>query len=134
MTPGNKEGLPVIADIDPSWLFLAGVVIITTILVRMAYRRSGTDRRGRKAAIPSNAAAPPLSSTYRDLIARLESKEVEINELSRESIARLDNKIAMLQRLLAEADAKIARLERVTVAAEGARREGGESGRSEMSR
>jgi hypothetical protein len=71
------EGFRMLAAIDPAWLFLAGVVVLTTVLVRMAHRR----------------------------------QEPRFNEPSREEIARLDNKIAILQRLLAEADETIARLE-----------------------
>jgi hypothetical protein len=46
------------------------------------------------------------------LLQKLEGKEVEFNDLAREALARLDNKIAILQRLLADAESTIARLQR----------------------
>jgi hypothetical protein len=105
----------VLAAIDPSWLFFAGVVILTTVLIRITYRRQGAIRRGLPASTAPSVTDPRYSPSHRDLLGRLESKEVEFQEVAREAIARLDNKIAILQRLLAEADAKIARLEQATL-------------------
>ena len=101
--------------IEPSWLFFAGVVILTSVLIRMTYRRQGAVPRGAKGSGAPSATPPSPSTSYRDLLGRIESKEVEFHEVSREAIARLDNKISILQRLLGEADAKIARLERATL-------------------
>jgi hypothetical protein len=117
--------------LDPSWLFLAGVAVLTTMLVRMTYRRRGPARGGSAAAIEPPNHLPSVSPAYRELLGRLETKEVEFNDLSREAMARLDNKIAILQRLLAEADAKIARLEGASVAAGAAEWERGKGGEGE---
>jgi hypothetical protein len=84
----------------------------------MTYRRQGAIRRSAIASAAPSATPSSVSPPARDLLSRLERQEVEFQELSREAIARLDNKIAILQRLLAEADAKIARLERATLEAE----------------
>ena len=114
-----------LAELDPQWLFFAGVAILTTVLVRMSYRNRGRPRGGRSHAAATQAPAASAGSPYRDLVQRLEAKEVEFNDLARENLALLDNKIAILQRLLAEADAKVARLEQAAgIAREAWRNEG----------
>ena len=100
-----------LAALDPQWLFFAGVAVLTTVLVRMTYRGRGRSRGDRSHVGASQRTAASASPSYRDLLKRMESKEVDFNDLARDSIARLDNKIAILQRLLAEADVKIDRLE-----------------------
>jgi hypothetical protein len=105
--------LPIIlADVNPTWLLLAGIAILTSVLVRLTYRRS---RRHRPSIAAAGSSGPPgtPSASYRDLLRRLEEKEVEFEELSRSAMARLDNKIAILQRLLAESEQAIARLQEV---------------------
>ena len=101
---------PLLAEVNPTWLLLAGVAVLTSVMVRLSYRRK-RGGRGRVAPAGVPPGSPTATASSRDLLRRLEEKEVEFDELSRSALARLDNKIAILQRLLTESDAAIARLQ-----------------------
>lgn len=101
-----------LAEINPTLLLLAGIAVLTSVMVRLSYRRA----RGRRPHAPDPSTLPASAvpgGSYRDLLRRLEEKELEIEELSRGALARLDNKIAILEQLLGESNAAIARLEEV---------------------
>lgn len=99
-----------LAEINPTWMLLAGIAVLTSVMVRLTYRRS-RQRPSRARPAASQPTSAVHNPTYHDLVRRLEEKEVEFDELSRTALARLDNKIAILQRLLAESDQTIARLQ-----------------------
>jgi hypothetical protein len=104
----------VFAAVNPNWLLLAGVAVLASAMVRLTCRRYWPARPPQDAAPATRFSSPGatgLSPSYQELLRSLERKEVEFQELSREALARLDNKIFLLQRLLAESEATIARLQ-----------------------
>lgn len=85
-------------------MFFCGVVFILAVLIRGAMRR--------KAAGPTNARASDRQdfTPVRDQIDKL---LVDLQETSRELIARLDNKIRMANQLIKEIDDKKAQVEKL---------------------
>ncbi|MBI2932455.1 MAG: hypothetical protein HYY16_12455 [Planctomycetes bacterium] len=85
----------------PSTAFvILGVVFVLAALLLLAARRSSSSGR-------PGLFAREEEEHARDQLQRLLA---DIQELSREHVARLDTKIRMLQQLLAEADARIREL------------------------
>ncbi len=97
----------------PGLLLLAGVVILAAILLRRSYRYYGRRRRGRR--------EPPLvqlprpsgrwGGTQTDAAAQLAKREIEMYELYRQLSAQLDNKIVVLQQLMAQSEEVMRRLD-----------------------
>lgn len=88
-------------------MFVAGVVLLTTLMLRLALRRSRTSARA--AAHPIQLERPRPG----DLDAELRRSQVEMHELLREWKAELDNKMRALQLLILEAEQKQQQLERL---------------------
>lgn len=82
-------------------LVLLGVAT-TTLMLRLHISR----KKNRVSDSPAKFALPAAEDRSVEVMRR----QVEIYDLAREAQARLDNKIAMLQQLLVEADERIARL------------------------
>ncbi|MGL4512416.1 MAG: hypothetical protein ACRCT8_04940 [Lacipirellulaceae bacterium] len=83
------------------WLAAAGVALLTTVLLRRLWRRS-----------QAPTAAPirePCSPAY-DSHAELERQKVELHELARDATARIDTKLALLDELIRQSDARAAEL------------------------
>ncbi len=86
---------------EPNWMFLAGVVLASFVLIRLYLIRS---RRARNSAIETPrqpdfrrgqffASAPPQAVQW----------QVEMHEIARETKAELDSKMRALQVLLRDA-------------------------------
>ncbi len=96
--------------LDPRLLWLAALAVVTALLLRRTYRRLGRRRK----AEPALARVPRPASERRQLsdappeIARY---EVQLHETARELTAVLDSKMVALNCLIAQAQAKIDRLE-----------------------
>ena len=100
------------ASIIP-WLgFFLGVALITTLLLRKSQRRLGRRRIGSIdppiVHVPE-VNTPWLSSSHRTE-SSLDSQEIELYEFTRELTGRLDSKIAVLQQLIIQSEAKISEL------------------------
>jgi hypothetical protein len=92
------------------WLVLGTAGATTLAMFRVAALRRRQQQADRQVAMPQPTATggPPRG------VARWEA---ELHEFTREVEARLDNKMAVLQQLVVHADERIAKLERLAVAA-----------------
>ena len=112
-------------QIDPSWMFAAGIALAAWLLLRTAYRRQ------KKSVMSANS---PLSSTRRssrlqfhrpltDAPPEIVRWQVEMHDTARDLKAELDSKISVVQTLVGMAreehrrlDEAIARAERLGLA------------------
>ncbi|MCC6572516.1 MAG: hypothetical protein IT462_01880 [Planctomycetes bacterium] len=96
---------------DPTQLALmaAGLVAIMASLVlpRLVHRLAG-----RRKAIGARSSVPAAAPVNEAQLTAARELVVEIDDLSTRALARLDSKIRVLNKLIAEADEKIAKLER----------------------
>ncbi|MCA9269777.1 MAG: hypothetical protein KDA41_14955 [Planctomycetales bacterium] len=92
-----------------SWLLFAlGVTMMIVILMRRYMRHFGP-RRG---TAPAHASAPhALSQPLLDAPADVTRWQVEMHEIMRDAKAELDTKIAVLQKLVVDAERQSQRLE-----------------------
>ncbi len=96
------------------YLMAAGVALVSLILLRRIWRRgrvarqSANDRRGLG---PSGAHASPRSAIDPRGREALETLMVEVQELTRLCAAQMENRAARLEKLIREADERIARLQ-----------------------
>lgn len=97
-------------------VFLAGVALACAVLLFRSQRRLRQQRASQTAAPSpwsprelSHAAAP----NRLDAPLELQRFEVQMHETAREAMARIDNKIGILEHLIRDADARIARLQAV---------------------
>jgi len=99
-----------IAKIEPWMFLLASVAVLTLIFLRITYRRIAQRRRaaaGESALVRVPRPQAKWSGSQRDIFAEISRREVEMHELARELTGQLDNKIIILQQLVAECDKKI---------------------------
>jgi hypothetical protein len=97
-------------------VFLAGVALACAVLLFRSQRRL-RQQRGSQAAAPSawSSRGPSQLAAPNRLDAPLERErfEVQMHDMAREVAARIDNKIGILEHLIRDADARIARLQAV---------------------
>lgn len=100
----GQNAVPPIANWLPAALLAVGVMLLMTSLFRRMKNSSRT---------PTPAPAERIASIRAKAggTENLERVMVDCEELAQRLAAHLDNKAAVLERLIAEADAKIARLE-----------------------
>ncbi|QDS97284.1 hypothetical protein [Adhaeretor mobilis] len=105
-------------ELRASLMFLAGIALVTVILVRHTYRRIGRGRTqltgGRGAAIESQPR--PVNAwdgSFRDATATVERQKVELHEFARDANGLLTSKIAMLEQLIATSGEQIEHMERL---------------------
>ena len=93
-----------VAQLGPILLFIAGIGLLTAILLRRTYRQLG--RRGRKYDNRPIDAQPRPNHRWdgakADTVAVIERQKVELAELSRDVNGQLDTKIMMLRELIAQ--------------------------------
>lgn len=97
-----------------------GLGLLTAVLLRRAYRRLGARKKRRpdRALEQTPRPATAWSGAYADASARIERERVELHEQSREAAATIDNKLVMLQQLIAQSQQQIDRLETLLTRAE----------------
>jgi hypothetical protein len=101
-----------LAEIDPSWLFLAGCALLTFVLLKRTARRVGGRRK--KSAPPLEHLPRPQNAwdgSQRDAQSQLDRQKVEIYEMARELSGQLNTKILVLEKLIADGQQQIDRLE-----------------------
>lgn len=102
-----------LADILPILLFLAGVALLTSILLRRTYKYFGKNRRRRNEP-PIDAQPRPKdqwSGVHADATARIERQKVELHEMQRDVTAQIDSKLIVLRELINKSQAQIDRME-----------------------
>ncbi|MEM9184920.1 MAG: hypothetical protein AAGB00_00320 [Planctomycetota bacterium] len=109
-----------VASLASTGMFALGCALLTTILLRRSYKYFGRGRRRRNE--PAIAAQPrpegAWTGAHADASARVERQKVELHEQSREAAATIDNKLVLLQELIAKSQAQIDRLEKLLAEAE----------------
>lgn len=102
-----------LAEIEPLWMFLAGVGLLSFILLKRSYRYFGGRRTTRKEG-PLDLQHRPTSKwdgAQRDRYAHAEREKVELYEMARELKGDLNSRIIVLERLIAESGEQIRRME-----------------------
>ncbi|WP_425395673.1 hypothetical protein [Aeoliella sp.] len=97
----------------PVLMFLLGIALLTSILLRRTYRQLG---RRRKAYDSRPIDAQPRPKTEwdgakHDSMAVIEKQKVQLEQMSRDVNGQLDTKIMILRDLIAQSEQQIARLE-----------------------
>jgi len=105
-------------ELRGSLMFLAGIALITIILVRRTYRRIGRGRTqltgGRGPAIESQPRpVDAWDGSFRDATASVERQKVELHEFARDANGQLTSKIVMLEQLIETSGQQIEHMERL---------------------
>lgn len=107
----------ILAQFAPSHLFLVGLLITSLLIL---YRTQQRLRRSRPLDAPSAPAASNLPKSHNAAApAELRQWEVQMQEFARETVARLDSKMAALEHLLRAAQHERLKLEQTLAAASG---------------
>ncbi|WP_442482799.1 hypothetical protein [Aeoliella sp. SH292] len=94
-------------------MFLAGIALLTALLMRRSYRYFG-GRKRRFDTRPIDAQPRPKSKwdgAMHDSMAVIEQQQVELAQLSRDVNGQLDTKILILRELIARSEKQIERME-----------------------
>lgn len=103
----------ILADLQSILMFVAGIALLTMILLRRTYRQVG--RRSRRYdSRPIDSQPRPeseWSGAKADTSAALERQKVELAEMSRDINGQIDTKILLLRELIMQSEKQIARME-----------------------
>jgi hypothetical protein len=101
------------ANITAVWMFLAGVGLLTFILMRRSYRYFGKSRRRRNDTALDLQPRPkaPWDGVQHDAMARIDRQKVEMFEMARDLNGQLCSKIIVLEKLIADSQRQITRME-----------------------
>lgn len=106
--------MPVLlASIHAVWFFLAGVGLLTFMLMRRSYRYFARPRRNRNEK-PIELQHRPKSAwdgVQHDAMAHIDRQKVEMFEMSRDLNGQLSSKIIILEKLIEDSQRQITRLE-----------------------
>lgn len=96
-----------------SLMFLAGIGMLTIILLRRTFRQIGRNRRGQGTKYLETQPRPASQwdGARGDAFARLEREKVHLEEIRREAVGQIDSKILVLQELIAHTEQQIERIE-----------------------
>ena len=103
----------VFTDIHSVWMFLAGVGLLTFILLKRSYRYFARPRRARNDA-PLELQPRPKGvwdGAQQDAMAHIERQKVEMYDMARDLNGQLNSKIIVLERLIAESQKQITQME-----------------------
>lgn len=103
----------VVAQLGPILMFIAGISLLTAILLRRTYRQLGRGRRQFDSR-PIDAQHRPTDQwdgAKADTTAVIERQKVELAELSRDVNGQLDTKIMVLRELIARSQQQIDQME-----------------------
>lgn len=104
----------VLAQLGSILMFIAGIALLTMILLRRTYRQLGGRQRRKFDSRPIDAQPRPehrWDGAKRDTAAVIERQKVELAELSRDVNGQLDTKIMVLRELIAMSQQQIDRME-----------------------
>lgn len=104
---------PILATYLEQAMLALGVGILVSIFLRITYRRLGKRKKNNttKPIVAQPRPDTPWSGAYQDADAQLNRKEVELQEMVRNVTATIDNKLILLQQLIAQSQQQIDRLE-----------------------
>jgi len=108
MTPLLASSLAVVP-------FIAGVALLTWILMKRSFRYFGNRRRNNKTS-PIERVPRPTSKwdgVQRDALAQVERQKVEMHEMTRDLNGQLSSKIIILEQLISDSQRQIDRLEQL---------------------
>ena len=114
-----------LANIHAVWMFLAGVGLLTFILLKRSYRYFGRRRRVRQQG-PLDLQQRPTSKwdgVQKDRYAHLEREKVELYDMARELKGELSSRIIVLEQLITESGQQISRMEELLKEMDAAREE-----------
>ena len=123
--------MPVLlADIHAVWMFLAGVGLLTFILMKRSYRYFSRPRRKRNDKPIELQPRPkgPWDGVQHDTMAHIERQKVEMFEMSRDLNGQLNSKIIVLEKLIADSQRQITRMEALLAQIDDTQINGVESG------
>ena len=102
-----------LANITAVWMFLAGIGLLTFILMKRSYRYFAKPRRLRNDAALDLQPRPraPWDGVQHDAMARIERQKVEMFEMARDLNGQLSSKIIVLEKLIADSQRQITRME-----------------------
>lgn len=106
--------MPVLlADIHAVWMFLAGVGLLTFILMKRSYRYFSKPRRMRNSQPIDLQPRPkgPWDGAQHDAMAHIERQRVEMFEMARDINGQLSSRIIVLEKLIADSQRQITRME-----------------------
>jgi hypothetical protein len=115
-TMNSNQLMPVLGSIWPYLLLLLGVAMLTMIMLRMVYRKTG--RRPGASLRPLELQPRPASKwdgSRDDPAARIDRELVQLEEFRREVLGEVDTKLMVLREMMSRCDEKIARLEQLLV-------------------
>lgn len=94
-------------------MFLAGIALLTALLMRRSYRYFGGKKRGFDPR-PIDAQPRPTKAwegAMNDSAAMVERQQVELAQMSRDVNGQIDTKIMILRELIARSEKQIERME-----------------------
>lgn len=104
----------VLAQLGSILMFIAGIALLTMILLRRTYRQLGGRQRRKFDSRPIDTQPRPThrwDGAMADTSAVIERQKVELAEISRDVNGQLDTKIMVLRELIAQSQQQINRLE-----------------------
>jgi len=101
------------ADIGAVWGLLAGVGLLTFIMMRRSYGYFSRRRRKRDEQPVALQPRPqgPWDGAQHDRMAQIDRQEVEMFDMARELNGQLSSRIIVLERLIADSQQQIDRME-----------------------
>ncbi len=107
--------MTLLANINAVWMFLAGVGLLSFILLKRSYRYFG--RRSRKRNEPAIERIPRPTNAWdgvqRDSMAHIERQKVEMFDMARELNGQLSSRIVILEKLIGDSQRQIERMEQL---------------------
>ncbi len=92
--------------LDGQMLFALGIILLTVTMMRMSIRRRKGIHRHPEPSISAKEVAPVQAASE-----RLDELEVRLHDFDRQVTGRVETTLALLDRLIEEADQEIVRLE-----------------------
>ncbi len=106
--------MPVLlADLIAVWMFLAGVGLLTFILMKRYFRFFALGRRKRDDSPLALQPRPkgPWDGAQHDTMAHIDRQKVEMFEMSRDLNGQLSSRIIVLEKLIADSQRQITQME-----------------------
>jgi len=108
--------MTLLANLQSVGLFLAGVALLTFILMKRSYRYFAKQRRKRRNE-PALEQLPRPTSAWdggpRDSMAHIERQKVEMYDMARDLNGQLSSRIVVLEKLIGDSQRQIERMEKL---------------------
>ncbi len=102
-------------QLGPIVMFIAGIALLTTLLIRRTYKHIGRSRKryDNRPLVVQPRPDSKWSGAKADASARIDRQQVELAEMNREVHGQIDSKILVLRELIAQSQQQIDRLEKL---------------------